>query len=122
LVRQVFREVKGRGLYVGGNTEIFSRRCTPTAQPFFDMGSLTDYRPLWGLQDILLSAVQVAMNRQFSALPNQELPKALAVRLETIRQRLTSLYAESHKATIVPGDERHLTEYDTEYGHPYRDY
>lgn len=122
LVRQVFREVKGRGLHVGGNTEIFSRRCTPTAEPFFDVGSLRDYRPLWGLQDILLSAVQVAMNRQRSALPGQELPQPLLIRLDKIRKTLASLYAESHKATIVAGEERHLTEFDTEYGHPFRDY
>src|SRR5207244_520562 len=33
LVQQLFREIKGKGIYVGGNTEIVSRRCHPNADP-----------------------------------------------------------------------------------------
>ena len=41
LASQIFREVKAKGSYVGGNTEIICRRSTSNAESFFDV-SLDD--------------------------------------------------------------------------------
>src|SRR6266704_1453124 len=61
LARQIFREVKRKGTYVGGNTELICRRSFPNAEQFFDV-SVKDYRFLWGLDDILMQGVRCAID------------------------------------------------------------
>jgi hypothetical protein len=124
LVRQVFREIKSKGIFVGGNTEIRSRRASANAEQFLSLKLSGDqYRFLWGLDDALLSAVRVALDHKgHRPLPGHRLPKRLEDRLKFIRQTLTRLYAESSAERTNPGTEHQLTEFGTEYGDPLKDF
>ncbi len=118
LVQQIFREVKGKGAFVGGNTEIITRRSTEDAERFFDLGLSNKakgaYRFLWGLDDAILSAVRVAINAQAG-------DRLLEERLRFVRAVLKRLRRDAKKEQRAPGDQHHLTEFGTEYGNPFKD-
>ncbi len=116
LVRQLFREVKGKGAYVGGNTEIVSRLCFPRAERFFDLRCDNDERFLWGLDQVLLSAVRLALGSNSNR-------KSFENRLDFIRTKLEELWGWSHQ-TAIPregGDERLTKVLDTEWDNPFED-
>jgi hypothetical protein len=116
LVTQIFREVKAKGVYVGGNTEI---RATKTiknrrTEGFFELSNKDD-RFLWGLDDILLSAVRVALDKDKSK-------KALDNRIREIVKRLRTLRRDCEKERPPTGNESmQIIEFGSEYGSSYRD-
>jgi 20S proteasome alpha/beta subunit len=113
LARQLFREVKGKGAYVGGNTEIIGRRVTKSAEHFFDV-SESDYRFLGGMEELLLSAVRDALDRTKG--------KALIdARLADISQRLDKIRVDSEQERQPKGDTIRLTEFGSEYGDWFKD-
>ena len=113
LVRQIFREIKGKGAYVGGNTEIVARRSSERAAMLFSLPK-EDRRFLWGLEANLLSAVRIALDQN-------KPDKLLESRLRFIRRTLKRLKQDSQRLPKDVGDERHSTEFGTEYGNPYKD-
>jgi len=124
LVSQIFREIKSKGIFVGGNTEIRSRR-SRHGDAFFEVNaSREDYRFLWGLDDALMSAVRVALDHKgHRPLPGHKLPKRLEERIRFIRKRLAELHADSARQDQkAAGEERHATEFGTEYGNPFKDF
>jgi 20S proteasome alpha/beta subunit len=116
LVQQMFREVKSKGIYVGGNTQIIALRVPTMYRPsngFFDLSS-KDQRFLWGLDDIMLSAVRVALD-------NQKSEQALNTRMRALTKRLRGLRSDSIKARTPSGTMLQLTEFGTEYGNAFKD-
>jgi hypothetical protein len=87
LAGQIFREVKGKGVAVGGNTEIYARRKDARAEQFFDL-TLKDYRFIWGLEDILLNGIRDALN----AGQNKKL---IDDRLRAIGKRIRGIRADA---------------------------
>ncbi len=125
LAQQLFREIKGKVPRVGGNTEIFSRRAVTDANPFFEIASLHDEnRAVWGLEDLLLSAVRIAMSQQFQAFPGKAIPDLLEKRIEQIRRRVEAIHTDSHATDGLSRltSERYTLEFDTEIGNPFQDY
>jgi len=122
--QQLFREIKSKGVYVGGNTEIYGRRSRPQAQPFFTLPSLEKHeRAVWGLDDILLSAVRDAV--LFKAQPNKKASGQLEQRLSMLRKVLLQLQNDSHNEKNVSDDQQrefHLTEYASGIGNMFVDY
>jgi hypothetical protein len=124
LVSQIFREIKSKGIFVGGNSEIRSRR-SRDGDSFFEIkASREDYRFLWGLEDALMSAVRVALDHKgHRPLAGRKLPKRLEERIRFIRKRLAELYADSARQDQkTAGEEQHSTEFGTEYGNPFKDF
>ncbi len=100
LVQQIFREVKGKGLAVGGNTQIVSVRAaqglTGTAENFFQL-DFSDDRFLWGMDDALFGAIR-------DALDCKKPLRALDERINFIAERLRSIRASSEKERPPSGD------------------
>jgi hypothetical protein len=113
LARQLFREVKAKGSYVGGNTEIIGRRVTKDAEQFFDV-SEEDYRFLWGIDELMLSGVRVALDYTKS-------PQSMFDRIEDITARLKRIRESSEKPRSSKGDTLKLTEFNSEYGDWFKD-
>jgi hypothetical protein len=118
VVRQIFREVKGKGPGVGGNTQVIAVRA-PTiarkAEEFYDLQwNKRDYRYLWGLDDCLLSAVRVALDSTKS-------DKALDTRLRTIARRLRNIRSDAEKPRSPSGTKLDLLEFGSEYQNPMKD-
>ena len=114
LARQLFREVKTKGSYVGGNTEIIGRRVTKDAEQFFDAAE-EDYRSLWGIDELMLSGVRVALDYTKS-------PQLVLDRIEDITARLKRIRESSEKPRPPKGDTLRLTEFGSEYGDWFKDY
>jgi hypothetical protein len=69
IARQLFREARQKGPYVGGNTEIISCRVTDDAELFFELEqdkNGVEYRFLWGIDELTTSAVRVALDHSLS--------------------------------------------------------
>jgi 20S proteasome alpha/beta subunit len=113
LARQLFREVKTKGSYVGGNTEIIGRRVTKDAEQFFDV-SEKDYRFLWGIDELMLSGVR-------DALDYAKLPQLMLDRIEDITARLKRIRESGEKPRASKGDTLKLTEFGSEYGDWFKD-
>jgi hypothetical protein len=101
LADQIFRKVKGKGVAVGGNTEIYARRASLNTERFFQL-TASDYRFVWGVEDMLLSALRDALDKD-----------------ENKRQRMESKIADKDRNNI--GEEQHTIIFDTEYGNPLKD-
>ena len=113
LAAQLFREIKGKGIYVGGNTEIIGVRVRPDAEPFFEMSG--DYRFLWGLDELLASAVR-------NAISIKNPPHLLTERLADISSRLDKLRKDTEEPRITPSSDMvRLTEFGSEYGDSFKD-
>jgi hypothetical protein len=125
LVQQLFREVKRTGPGVGGNTEIFSRRCLASAEPFFMLPSVArEDRPFWGLEDDLWSAVRNALTASRVALRDHTVAPLLEKRLRRLRKKLTTLYKDCHEESNMQSadvTQLYTTEYGTPIGHPWKD-
>ena len=61
LIMQVFREVKGRSVSVGGNTQLYARKAE-NGEAFFKL-KIDDPRYLWGLESDLVGAVRAAVSK-----------------------------------------------------------
>jgi ATP-dependent protease HslVU (ClpYQ) peptidase subunit len=126
LAQQLFREIKSKGVYVGGHTEIHGRRSRRDAQRFFDLPTMHDHQlPIWGLDDILLSATRDALSRRFYAFPGKKISEQVNTRIRQIRAVLTKLYEEAHDDRNLHGDgERDffLTEFRAQVGRPFTDF
>jgi hypothetical protein len=114
LVHQLFREIKGKGIYVGGNTEIVSARTDPKAEQFFLLRSDEDPRFLWGLEQVLYSAIRLALRKD-------SYPQFYQDRLEFIRGRLDELWRYARMPRTDDGVERVETVHDTEWGNSRED-
>jgi len=121
LAAQIYREIKGKGEAVGGNTEIYGRRIARDAEPFFllpakaDKDSpLNDYRFMWGMEDQLLSAVRIALDRN-----GRE--ESIDSRIEEIRKRLKAIRSEAMAERSASTDSMHYVEFGSEYGNPFKD-
>jgi hypothetical protein len=113
IARQLFREVKSKGIYVGGNTDIIGRRTTKEAEQFFDI-SESDYRFLWGLEELLASATRDALDCKKS-------PDLLKERIKDISKRLNKIRKDSEAPRVSKGDTVRLTEFGSEYGDWFKD-
>jgi 20S proteasome alpha/beta subunit len=110
LVQQLFREARIKGPYVGGNTELIGRRVTKDAEPFFDQDDInSDYRFLWGIDELTASAVRVALDHTRSA-------QLLDQRINDVVTRLHRIQASSDAPRSQTGDTIRITEFGSEYG------
>jgi hypothetical protein len=116
IVRQLFREMKTKGVYVGGNTEIFGRRVTKEAEMFFDPldDKSSDYRFLWGIDELVASGVRVALDVTKSS-------KILDDRISDVTERLKAVRRDSEAPRSIKGDTVYITEFGSEYGDWYKD-
>ncbi len=114
LALQLFREVKTKGSYVGGNTEIIGRRVTKGAEQFFDVAQ-KDYRFLWGIDELMLSGVRVALD-------NTKSSQLVLDRIADITARLTKIREDTDRPRTSTGDTLRLTEFGSEYGDWFKDY
>jgi 20S proteasome alpha/beta subunit len=124
LAQQLFRAVKDRATYVGGNSEILGRRCVHGAQHFFKTPSLekAPKLALWSLEANLMSGIRTAMNPNHIALPGMSVSEVLAKRLHSINEYLTALHKDSHDPDcVIVSDELHTTEFGTDVGYPFTD-
>ncbi|MGB8411912.1 MAG: hypothetical protein WCE23_03710 [Candidatus Binatus sp.] len=116
LIGQICREVKAKGTYVGGNTEMIatiSSSLFKLAEPFF-MLDIRDDRFLWGLDDYLGEAVRIALDRDKSK-------KALEKRIREIGKRLKGLRRNCEKERAPGGESVRITEFGSEYGNSFKD-
>jgi 20S proteasome alpha/beta subunit len=114
LIGQIFREVKCKGTYVGGNTEIVATRNGGLQGEAFFQVTNKDYRFLWGLDDALLVAIRVALDKDKSK-------NVLDTRIVQIGKILRGLRRDSEKERAPGGDMIHVTEFGSEYGNPFKD-
>ncbi|HTS35381.1 MAG TPA: hypothetical protein VMH04_06900 [Candidatus Solibacter sp.] len=116
IARQLFREIKAKGINVGGNTEIFARRVTKDAEPFFDPidEKNRDYRFLWGIDELIASGIRVALDRTKPA-------KNLDARIADVTERLQALRRDSEAPRQQNGDSVYVTEFGSEYGDWFKD-
>jgi 20S proteasome alpha/beta subunit len=115
LISQIFREVKSKGTYVGGNTEIVAtRNIGSQSEPFFQLTN-RDNRFLWGLDDVMQSAIRIALDKDKST-------KALDKRIRQIVKTLRELRRDADRER-GPGisDTIHVTEFGSEYGNQFKD-
>ncbi len=110
LASQIFREVKGKGVAVGGNTEIYARRKDDKAEQFFAL-SAKDYRFIWGLEEALLGAIRDALVKDREQSPE---------RMKFIEDTLRNLRADAEKPRAGGGTEQHFIEFGTEYLNPWK--
>jgi len=116
LIAQVFREVKAKGTYVGGNTEIVATtnsKVFTLSEPFF-MVTNKDSRFLWGLDDILSQAIRIALDKD-------KQKKALEKRIRLLGKRLRDLRRDCEKNRAPGGDSVRITEFGSEYGNSFKD-
>lgn len=114
VTQQLFREIKGKGYAVGGNTQIIGRRVARGAEEFFDVPE-KDYRFLWGMEELLLSSIRISLDRENSELRIKE-------RLNDIRRRLTRIRRATNSPRSRRADTIFLTEFGTEYGDKFKDF
>jgi hypothetical protein len=116
IARQLFREVKIKGIHVGGNTEIVGRRVTKDAEMFFDPidDKSSDYRFLWGIDEIVASGIRVALDTTKSS-------KLLDDRIADVTERLKAVRRDSEAPRPALGDTVYITEFGSEYGDWYKD-
>jgi hypothetical protein len=118
IVRHIFREVKGKGPGVGGNTQIVAIRAPTTFRPsedFYDLDLYKDdYRYLWGLDDALLSAVRVALD-------SKKPEGTLESRIQIIVDRLRQVQSDARKPRTPSGSKIDLLEFGSEYQNPMKD-
>src|SRR6266446_6520313 len=89
LAQQLFREVKSKGAYVGGNTEILSRRCLSAARPFFTLPSFESERAaLWGLEEDLWVAIRNALNTEYGRVPGKRVAPILDAWLKELNWKI----------------------------------
>jgi 20S proteasome alpha/beta subunit len=117
IARQLFREIKSKGVYVGGNTEIVGRRVTKDAEWFFDPldPKGEDYRFLWGIDELVASAIRVALDVHKPA-------ENLSQRIADITKRLNAIRCDSEAPRAQQGDTVYITEFGSEYGDWYKDF
>jgi hypothetical protein len=116
IARQLFREVKSKGIHVGGNTEIVGRRVTKEAEMFFDPldEQNRDYRFLWGIDELVASRIRVALDvTKPSTLLDQ--------RIADVSERLKLVRRDSESPRSQQGDTVYITEFGSEYGDWYKD-
>jgi 20S proteasome alpha/beta subunit len=115
LASQIFREVKTKGAYVGGNTEIDGVKSrSRKAEPFFQVSN-KDYRFLWGLEEATLSALRVALDIEKPS-------KVLDQRIRQIAKLLRGLRRDCEKPRGPSGgDSIHIVEFGSEYGSMFKD-
>jgi hypothetical protein len=115
LIAHLFREVKSKGTYVGGNTEIVATRKLSGlgTEPFFSITN-RDYRFLWGLDDLLLSAVRIALDKDKNR-------KSLDTRIAQIAKTLRGIRRDSEQDPPPGGDTVQVTEFGSEYGNQFKD-
>jgi 20S proteasome alpha/beta subunit len=116
IARQLFREVKSKGIHVGGNTEIVGRRVTKDAETFFDPldEKNRDYRFLWGIDELVASGIRVALDITKPSM-------LLDQRIADITERLTLVRRDSEAPRPKQGDTVYITEFGSEYGDWYKD-
>jgi hypothetical protein len=120
LIGQVFREVKAKGIYVGGNTEIVASIAGTqfnNAEPFFMLKNrhvTRDERFLWGLDDLITTALRIALDKDKSK-------KALEQRIHGISRRLHAIRKDAEEVRPPGGTSVRITEYGTEYGNVFKD-
>lgn len=116
IARQLFREIKSKGIYVGGNTEIVGRRVTKNAEMFFDpLDNInSDYRFLWGIDELVASGIRVALDITKSG-------KLLDDRIADVTERLKAVRRDSEAPRSQQGDTVYITEFGSEYGDWYKD-
>ncbi|MFY9583183.1 MAG: hypothetical protein WAR21_01665 [Candidatus Acidiferrales bacterium] len=108
IAQQIFREAKGKGTYVGGNTEIIARLVKSDAEPFFNLTE-KDYRYIWGLEEFMLSAVRIALSKDLD-------PNALNERIDLLTKRLKQLRETAERPRQIGGTTIRLTEFGSETG------
>jgi 20S proteasome alpha/beta subunit len=116
IARQLFREVKSKGIHVGGNTEIIGRRAIKDAELFFDPldDKNSDYRFLWGIDELVASGVRVTLDATKSS-------KLLDDRIADVTGRLKAIRGDSEAPRSEHGDTVYITEFGSEYGDWYKD-
>jgi hypothetical protein len=116
IARQLFREVKIKGINVGGNTEIIGRRATKDAEMFFDPldEKNRDYRFLWGVDELIASGIRVALDTTKAS-------KLLDQRIADVTERLKAIRRDSEAPRSAQGDTVYITEFGSEYGDWYKD-
>ena len=116
IARQLFREVKSKGVHVGGNTEIIGRRVLKNAEMFFDPldEKDSDYRFLWGIDEIVASAVRIALDAKKPS-------PSLEERIAEVAERLSKIRRDSEAPRSEQGDTVYITEFGSEYGDWYKD-
>jgi ATP-dependent protease HslVU (ClpYQ) peptidase subunit len=122
LALQIFREVKVKGAYVGGNTETISRRSL-TGAPFFDLpSSKDDRRFLWGIDEMMADAVRVALTSEDPFFVTKDLRLQMAEHLREIKAKLDGLWKDSHGYQYRNLRERSSAEYGvTGFANPFKD-
>lgn len=116
LLGQIFREVKAKGTYVGGNTEMIATRGGPlfkNAEPFFFLSN-KDERFLWGLDDLMTIAIRIALDKD-------KQKQALEKRIREIGKRLRGLRKDADRERPPGGTSIRITEFGTEYGNSFKD-
>ncbi len=83
IVLQIFREVKGKGLYVGGNTDLYARK-TKGSPAFFKV-KMGDSRYLWGIESYMMGAIRSATENVNLDIFNKRL-KVLIQKLRKLRK------------------------------------
>jgi len=115
LVLQLFRELKIKGAYVGGNTEIHAVRRGNDAELFFNLEEIEDQRFLWGLDEVLGQAVRIALDKDKAA-------KFLENRIRFISKRLRALRKLADAEPRAYADGVTVTEYGLgSFGNIFRD-
>jgi 20S proteasome alpha/beta subunit len=122
LALQIFREVKVKGAFVGGNTETISRRAL-TGAPFFDLSmSAKDRRFLWGIDEMMADAVRVALTSEDPFFGTKELRLQMEEHLREIKVKLDGLWKDSHGYQYKNLRERSSAEYGvTGFANPFKD-
>ena len=111
LARQLFREVKGKGYAVGGNTEIISTRVTSNAEGFFDIPE-KDHRFLWGIEAALYSAVRCSLNISKSSSLVERRLAFIKEKLEMLRKNCEHSRRDEG---VGAGEQVTDIEYDSEW-------
>jgi hypothetical protein len=117
LARQVFREVKGKGYAVGGNTEIISSRVTANAEGFFDIPD-KDHRFLWGLEAAIYSAVRCSLDRSKSSSLIEHRLAFMKEKLEMLRKNCEHSRRDEG---VGAGEQVTDIEYDSEWDNWFED-
>jgi hypothetical protein len=120
LALQIFREVKVKGAFVGGNTETISRRAL-TGVPFFDLPSAKDRRFLWGIDEMMADVVRIALTSEDPFFTAEELRLQIEEHLQEIKAKLDGLREGSHGYQYKNLRERSSAEYGvTAFANPFK--
>jgi len=120
LVLQIFREVKGKGVHVGGNTQLYGRK-TKDGEPFFKL-KMGDSRYLWGIESDLLSAVRAAVAKSSLLVEGKDLDHLKTSRREIFDERVKALISRLRKLRKLckkpqeyGGNTINMTDYGTDW-------